>query len=255
MECDACGLLFKSNVPEREAFSHIMAAAATQVWKQKHGVHPALAMMEPYLCKRGFDVLDLGASNGDLLAQLKPRAGRVSALDVEAFPLCKEIVNGEYIIGDVDKPLEWSGRPYDLVTAFDVFEHFFDAKYAVNNAVSMTAPGGLLMIETGDWTTMSRRLESWYYCNLFEHHIFWSRKTFDFLCSLYMLDNVSYSLVNHKGRRTMGAMKRMALRVMTSLAPVRPFASLMILLTGRDPSLFGAPTLRDHAFAVLRRPA
>src|SRR3546814_17912205 len=73
-------------------------------------------------------VLDIGASNGDLRAQLGGTADLLSALDVVEYPRCREIVDGrgEYIIGQLDAGVVWSGAPYDVVTAFDVFEHFFD---------------------------------------------------------------------------------------------------------------------------------
>jgi hypothetical protein len=253
MECGQCGLLFKSRVPERAAFARVMGEAATAVWKAKPGVHPALPMMEPYLPKHRFDVLEVGASNGDLLAQLRPRADRLSALDVEAFPSCKEIVTGEYIIGDVDRPLAWSGRPYDVLCAFDVFEHFFDARAAVSNILAMLTPGGRLIVETGDWTTAADDLPGWYYCNLFEHHIFWSRTAFEFACAGHGLQLLSYAVVNHKGRRGMGSVKRLALRGLTALAPIAAFRRIVIRFTDRDPSLFGAPGLHDHAFVVMRR--
>jgi hypothetical protein len=117
----------------------------------------------------------------------------------------------------------------------------------------MVSPGGLLMIETGDWTSMSGHLNDWYYCNLFEHHIFWSRTTFEFVCTGHGLELLSYTSVNHKGRRAMGLAKRVALHGLTTLAPVEAFRRLVIRLTDRDPSLFGPASLQDHAFVVLRR--
>src|SRR3546814_9919265 len=88
--------------------------------------------------------LDIGASNGDLLAQLGGTADRLSALDVVEYPRCREIVDGrgEYIIGQLDAGVVWSGAPYDVVTAFDVFEHFFDAGHAIANLLAFVRTGG-----------------------------------------------------------------------------------------------------------------
>ena len=255
LACQRCNLLFKSAVPEPRAFGRIMAAAAAKVWRPKTGVHPAVASILAHLPAARVDILDIGASNGDLLAQLRDRAGRLSALDIERFPRCEEIVTGEYIIGEVEQPLHWSGIPYGLVTAFDVFEHFRDPERAVDNIVGMTAADGLIVIETGDWTTAAGHLDTWYYTNLFEHHVFWSRPTFEHVCAAHSVQLAAYDLVEHKGRRALSATKRAVLRAVTSVARVPGCASLVQAVTGRDPTLFGPPSVRDHAFVVLRRDA
>src|SRR3546814_14153344 len=85
---------------------------ATDVWRPKSGAHPGLPMMRSHINgARSF--LDIGASNGDLLAQLGGTADRLSALDVVEYPRCREIVDGrgEYIIGQLDAGVVWSGAP------------------------------------------------------------------------------------------------------------------------------------------------
>jgi hypothetical protein len=253
LECERCHLLFKSAVPESRAFGRIMAAAAAKVWRPKSGVHPAVAPILRHLPAERVDILDIGASNGDLLAQLRDRAGRLSALDIERFPRCAEIVTGEYIIGEVERTLHWSGVPYGLVTAFDVFEHFRDPGRAVENIVEMTAADGLIVVETGDWSTAVGQLDTWYYTNLFEHHVFWSRPTFEHVCAGRACRLVAYDRVEHKGRRALSAAKRAALRAVNGVARVPGCAALVQFATGRDPTLFGPPSVRDHAFVVLRR--
>jgi hypothetical protein len=253
LACEGCNLLFKSAVPEARAFGRIMAAAAAKVWRPKTGVHPAVAPILEHLPTKSVDILDIGASNGDLLAQLRDHAGRLSALDIERFPRCAEIVTGEYIIGEVEETLHWSGIPYGLVTAFDVFEHFRDPGRAVENILSLTAPGGLIVVETGDWTTAVDHLDTWYYTNLFEHHVFWSRPTFEHFCAGHLCRLAAYDLVEHKGRRALSAFKQAALKAVTSVSHIPGCASLVQTVTGRDPTLFGPPSVRDHAFVVLRQ--
>lgn len=255
LACEACNLLFKNRVPEAGAFASIMAAAAELVWRPKPGVHPAVAPILAHLPAEPIDIIDIGASHGDLLAQLRARAGRLSAIDIERFPRCAGIVTGEYIIGEVEQPLDWSGIPYGLVTAFDVFEHFRDPARAVDNIVSLAASDGLIVIETGDWSTAAGHLDTWYYTNLFEHHVFWSRPTFEHVCTGHPCRLMTYDLVEHKGRRAMSPAKRAVLRAVTGVARVPGCATVVQALTGRDPTLLGPPAVRDHAFVVLRRTA
>lgn len=209
-------------------------------------------MMRPHL-EGARSFLDIGASNGDLLAQLGDRAERLSALDVVEYPRCKAIVDGrgEYILGQPDAGVEWSNNPYDVVTAFDVFEHFINAEGAAANLFAFVKPGGYLIVETGDWRTVPDQGE-WYYANLFEHQIFWTRETFEYLSERHPFSITEYSLVNHKGRRSMGLPKRLALSAIVRLAPHSWFRNAM-LAAGRDPGHFGAPDLVDHAFVVLER--
>jgi hypothetical protein len=119
----------------------------------------------------------------------------------------------------------------------------------------MTAADGLIVIETGDWSTAAGHLDTWYYTNLFEHQVFWSRPTFEHVCSGHPCRLVAYDLVEHKGRRALSAAKRAVLRAVTSMAHLPGCASLVQAVTGRDPTLFGPPSVRDHAFVVLRRTA
>lgn len=252
-ECSECSLLYKSKVPDLDDFAEIMAAAANDVWRPKPGTHPALAWVLPYLQGQPKSILDIGASNGDLLAQLKPHASCVSALDVVAYPQCQAIVDKEYIIGEIEGRIVWSGEKYEIVTAFDILEHFLDARAAVDNIISLVKEGGKVIIETGDWTSCGSGLSDWYYVNLFEHQIFWNRRTFEYLCEKYGFVNCRYTLCPHKGRRNMGIAKRLALETVCRLARVR-IVRQAILATGRgDPLRLGRPSLVDHAFVVLEK--
>lgn len=252
LECRNCAILFKSAVPAPQSLDVIMSNGATDVWRPKAGAHPALPMMRPYL-EGAASFLDIGASNGDLLAQLAHRAERLSALDVVEYPQCKCLTDGrgEYILGQLDAGVTWSNDPYDVVTAFDVFEHFLFAERAVPNVLAFVKLGGHLVVETGDWRTV-RDPGSWYYANLFEHQIFWTRETFEFVAQRQGFSIAEYSLVNHKGRRAMSLGKRLALSAIVRLAPNPWFRNAMIA-AGHDPGHFGAPRLVDHAFVVLKR--
>ena len=245
-------MLFKSSVPTPEAWDQVMRDGAPDVWRPKSGEHPGLAMMRPHI-EGARSFLDVGASNGDLLAQLGGTADRLSALDVVEYPRCRDILAGpgEYIIGQLDDGVEWSSDPYDIVTAFDVFEHFFNAGRAIANLLAFVKVGGRLIVETGDWRSVPDPGE-WYYTNILEHQIFWTRETFDYLADQYPFSMATYARVNHKGRRSMGLPKRLALATIVRLAP-HPWFRRAMIAAGRDPGHFGAPRLVDHAFVVLER--
>jgi len=252
-ECGRCALLFKALVPSRADINRVLSAGATDVWRPKTGLHPALAWIGPHLPATAADILDVGASNGDLLRQLAHRAGRLSALDVTSYAQCAQIVTGEYIIGELDDEFAWSQQGYDIVTAFDVFEHFWVAQTAVANVVGLVRSGGRIIVETGDWTQVAGDLGRWYYCNLFEHQIFWCRRSFEWMCAEFGLSMLECRVVNHKGRRAMRAPRKFASWVMTLLARNELASRAVLAATGRDPGLLGGPSQEDHIFVVMRR--
>lgn len=252
-ECTNCSLLYKSAVPDRTDLAKIMSDGATDVWRSKSGVHPALAWVLPYLQGQPKSILDIGASNGDLLAQLKPYASCVSALDVVEYSQCRSVVDNEYIIGEIEGNLVWSGEKYEIVTAFDIFEHFLDTHVSLSNIGVMVAEGGKLIVETGDWNCCEGELGDWYYANLFEHQIFWNRQSFDFLCTKYGFKIIDYRNCSHKGRRDLGFIKRLAMGLVVKLAKAPFFQHAMLAAGKGDPLRFACPSLIDHAFVVLEK--
>ena len=252
-ECIHCSLLYKTAVPNRMDLAKIMSDAATDVWRPKSGIHPALSWILPYLNGQPRSVLDIGASNGDLLAQLKPYASCVAALDVVEYPQCQLVVDNKYIIGEIEGDSIWSGETYEIVTAFDIFEHFLDTHAALSNVSALVSKGGKLIVETGDWNSYKGELDDWYYANLFEHQIFWNRQSFDFLCSKYGFKIIDYRNCPHKGRRGLGFLKRLAMGMVVKLAKISLFQQVMLVAGKGDPLRFACPSLIDHAFVVLEK--
>lgn len=252
-QCKRCSLLFKSAIPDRAEFARVMLLAASDVWRSKSGTHPALDWVLPYVIGLPKSILDVGASNGDLLAQLKPFGRRVSALDVVPYSRCHAVVDGEYIISEIDSDLVWSGEKYDIVTAFDIFEHFLDTHAALKNISNMVTEGGILIIETGDWNFSESKLNDWYYANLFEHQIFWNQKSFDFMCEKYDFKKLEYRRCSHKGRRDLSFINRIATALVVKLAKVSLFQQAMLTAGKGDPLRFARPSLMDHAFVVLEK--
>ena len=252
-ECTICGLLYKTVVPDALALSRVLRDGAVDEWRPKRGPHPAFSEVAPFSSGSGTDLLDIGAANGDLLRTMAPYFERLSAFDIVAYPDCARVVSGEYIIGSFEDAVEWSGRPYDVVTAFDVFEHFADVQRSLRNVASFLKPGGHLIVETGDWQTAAGSLPEWYYCNLLEHQVFWSRASFEFACAAAGLEVVHFKNVNHKSRRNMSPLKVAAIGTYRTAGTVARIDTLLTRVFGVDPRLLSPPRFQDHLFAVARR--
>jgi SAM-dependent methyltransferase len=113
----------------------------------------------------GRRLLDVGAAYG-LLLKVARDAGW-DASGVEIAPDCAleaaRISGASVACGDfVRVPLP---GPYDVIVMLDVIEHLRDPAAAVARAFELLAPGGLLVIETGDLRAPWARLlgRKWYF--------------------------------------------------------------------------------------------
>ena len=62
----------------------------------------------------------------------------------------------------------------------DIFEHLSKLDYTIKNLHSMLHPKGLLVIETGNISSLPSKLMGyykWWYVSVLEHKIFWDVKT------------------------------------------------------------------------------
>ena len=255
IECSNCSLLYKSLVPSPADLTHVMSQGATSVWRPKKGVHPALNYILPYVAMGESTVLEIGAANGELLFQLQGYVGSTSALDIVEFPPCREAINGEYLIGNIELSAPITNQEYDLILLFDVFEHFLNISTALNNITNMLSMGGKLIVETGDWDLCKSNLSNWYYCNLFEHQIFWNRKSFEFLCSIHSFKILKYENKKHKSRINLHFFKRKILTMVVYFSKIDPISKLISLIFDQDISRFSPPLLIDHAFVVIEKPS
>ena len=87
----------------------------------------------------------------------------------------------------------------------------------------------------------------------FEHQIFWSEKTFDYLCDTFGLELRKCETVNHKYRRGMPAAKRIAISAYRQSARFGWLRRAISALFGVDPRLLPPPRLKDHYFVVVQK--
>jgi SAM-dependent methyltransferase len=212
-ECARCGLIFKSPLPGSALLAGVFARHAPAKWIVAHDYGPELRHLSTLTHGADFDLLDVGAAAGSWLhACARLRAGgRRSALDVVRYPGLEQQASGEFIHGEIDDPdLQWSGEPYDVVTAFDVIEHLHRPDAAFANLRAMVRPGGWLWLETGcvDSYWPSRfGVEQWWYVRLIEHHVFWSRRSLEAVAETHGFGLEQYEIARHKSWRDAGVGK------------------------------------------------
>jgi SAM-dependent methyltransferase len=259
-ECANCGLAYKTPVPHPAFLAGIFERQMGTKWLAPHDYAAEVADLRRLSARGAFDLIDVGAAGGDLLAACAATgvAGLRSALDMVRYPGLERSLNGEFIEGFLDDPtLSWSGRRYDVVTAFDVFEHLHRPREAFANLRALLKPGGLALIETGDsesaWPGRFG-IRRWWYARLIEHHIFWSERSLRHCSVEHGFEILEWRTVRHKSRRHLrpGEIARDLLKAALYRIAPDSYAGLAALL-GKEGNQPCSPFARDHFRACLRR--
>lgn len=256
-QCDKCGLIYKTVVPSPSFLSEVFSRQAGKVWVSTYSFKNEVRLIQDLVDKDFFDLLDIGPSNGDLLRACARLGGRRSGLDVIRHPGLKSSLRGEFIQGLLDDPvLRWSKQPYDLVTAFDVFEHFYYPSQAFKNLRTLVKKNGFVLLETGavdSYWPQKFGASSWWYAGLFEHHLFWSEKTLRKIADKFGFELLSIARKRHKSR------KRVSFGYGTEILKValyefsrRKYESISTVL-GKQGGQPWSPFTRDHFRAVLKK--
>lgn len=173
MRCTSCELVYKGTVPTKEFLRDVFSKQAKRYWLNVETFDVVASQLGSMFGKR-FDLMDVGAWSGSLLAACAGAEGRRSGLDIVRHPTIDRTLRGEFIQGFIeDAALSWSKEPYDVVTLFDVLEHLYEPPKAFNNLEALIRPSGAAVIETGNIDVVDES-QAWWYTRLFEHHMFWN---------------------------------------------------------------------------------
>ena len=257
VECESCGLFYKSAVPTPAFLADVFRRQAQAKWASSHDFLPEVALLRQ-LRRSGepFDLLDVGTAEGALLAASDGIARRRSALDVMLYKGVERHLSGEFIEGFLDHPLPaWSNEPYDVVTLFDILEHLYEPGVAFDNLRSLLRKNGLAFIETGNSASFwpSRvGINHWWYVRLLEHHIFWSRRSLERAATAHGFRIAYWREVRHKNRRRLIPLRALVGVLKTGLyIATNSYYSSIANLFGREGSQPVYPFSVDHFQACL----
>ena len=252
VECSNCGLCYKDMVPTSAALGCLFEDGAKAVWTDKRiAFTTEREYLATYLKEGDGTLIDIGSSDGALLRAMDSITTIRSALDVYFDPKCQASITGEYLIGFIEDRNLIISKKYNVATAFDVFEHFYDPDAVACNLRRLITDGGIVFGETGNSSTV-KTPSSWWYVHLVEHHIFWNRKALEYFCKKYDFKIDFLSLNAHKGRRYMSAPKRL-LVLMLHVGRFTWLGNLAWRWKNLDAFMVGNPYHRDHMIFALRK--
>ena len=201
-ECRRCGFQFKDPPIPAERLMECYARATSDNWETDPDPHQRQfdvlrGLLETHASGRR--VLDVGCFNGALLGYLGDGWQRYG---VEPSQAAAELARRRHV--EVLAPsLEELGRdtePFDAIIATDVVEHIVEPMPFFQQVRDLLAPGGIVLLLTGDSRALAWRLQGglYWYCSLPEHVSFYSKGTLDWIGDSLGLRGIEYRRLCHK---------------------------------------------------------
>lgn len=180
-KCLACGSWFTQNAVPQEISQALYASGSSgERWTaevfEKAKLPELIAEVDRHVTT-GTRLLDVGCSSGQLLDYAKSRGAETWGMDFSTD--CGRVITGK---GHrfVSSLADLGAQRFEVVTAFDVIEHLYDAPSFLEDVARLLGPGGKLIVLTGDIASLSARLcgSRWWYLRYPEHIVFPSRRFF-----------------------------------------------------------------------------
>jgi SAM-dependent methyltransferase len=209
-------------------------------------------------------VLDVGCFDGRLLDHLESRYEKLG-VEMHKGAAAKACKKGIRIIAEDFTELGSHPAVADVVLAIDVIEHTYNPMLFLTELVYATAPGGYIIISTGntDSTTWKFMGSRYWYCHIAEHLSFINPAWALWAANQLGLEIVSVQSFSHQG--SMGGWGIRLREVMVNLA-YRAFPGLFAKLrdmgaggvqVDRFPELRALPpywlTAKDHIIIAFKK--
>lgn len=155
-------------------------------------------------CQKG-RVLDVGCATGIFLETARARGWDICGCDVSNYAIktAREKLGDSVLQGDIFQPA-FGRRSFDLITLFDVLEHFEDLSKACARIREILRSGGILAIVTPSLASFSAKIMGTKWINFKREHLhYFSPKSIEILLTgfgfeiLSLTANVKYLNLNY----------------------------------------------------------
>lgn len=263
-QCPVCHLRFRYPRLAKTDLDALYQDANPVHWAYKAGIRNDWVLAENWLKRDiGDKILDVGCWDGHFLANLSDQWEKFGIeINKEAAERAKDA--GIKIIGeDVYQSEKNLTAFFDVVTAFDVFEHMEDPAGFLSQLLDYTRTGGYIIIGTGNteaWTWKLAKSRYWYCWNP-EHISFVNRVWFEGQKEALRFKILDVQEFSHSSQRSViGLLSQNFANSLYLFAP--SFFHKMRLLRWRflgeeEKKIVDHPPVwnmsRDHLFVVLQK--
>jgi 2-polyprenyl-3-methyl-5-hydroxy-6-metoxy-1,4-benzoquinol methylase len=259
-ECNTCHLVYKTLLPTPAFLAATFENQAGEVWDDDYDFRREKKQIEDTVTKNRFDLLDIGPSNGALLKAFRDISERRSGLDIVQHPGLEKHLQGEFIQGLLDnEQLDWSRQAYDVITAFDVFEHIYNPAAAYRNLHALLKENGIVVVETGNINSYwpdKHGTNRWWYTNLLEHHVFWQPESLEFHANRHGFRILSIEKVRHKSWRNRSLLDKLNKFLALGLWRVSPALYRQLADSLGKPAgavIPWSPLGKDHVSVIMQK--
>lgn len=177
-ECPHCRFIFTPSVPEAQTDDPErgnQAPAPAGGWADERFLEPALARLAD---AGALSILDFGAGDSRVPDLLRARGHRVVGVDL--VPPARP--HPDRLTGSL-RSLGLPQASFDLIYAFQVFEHLPDPASVLAELLRLTRAGGLVLIHTDmEVDDRPRNFAEWWYVLPPDHCSFYHHRTFEIYC-------------------------------------------------------------------------